>query len=72
MVGYWSRLSSFDYHELFGGWFAFYLIPFDGMIIIEPIWGELVGLMEFDERKVLKFGENVIWVEKKSENGWEV
>ena len=28
--------------------------------------------MEFDERKVLKFGEKMLWVEKTSERGWEV
>ena len=28
--------------------------------------------MEFDEIKVLKFGEKMIWVEKIGESGWEV
>ena len=36
------------------------------------IQGGWVGLMEFDERKVLKFGEKMIWVAKISESGWEV
>ena len=28
--------------------------------------------MEFDERKILKFGEKMLWVEKTSESGWKV
>ena len=36
------------------------------------IQGGWVGLMEFNERKVLKFGEKMIWVEKTSESGWQV
>ena len=31
-----------------------------------------VGLMEFNERKVLKFCKNLLYVEKTSESGWEV
>ena len=36
------------------------------------IQGGWVGLMEFDERNILKFGEKMLWVEKTSESGWEV
>ena len=39
---------------------------------MNAIQGGWVGLMEFDERKVLKFDEKMIWVEKTSESGWEV
>ena len=28
--------------------------------------------MEFNERRVLKFCEKMLWVEKTSESGWEV
>ena len=43
-----------------------YLIRFRWKSVF-AIQGEWVGLMEFDERKVLKFCENMIWVEKTSE-----
>ena len=36
------------------------------------IQGGWVGLMEFNEIKLLKFCEKIIWVEKTSESGWEV
>ena len=36
------------------------------------IQDEWVGLIKFDERKVLKFCEKMLWVEKTSESGWEV
>ena len=36
------------------------------------IQGGWVGLMEFVERKVLKFCEKMVWVKKISESWWEV
>ena len=39
---------------------------------VNAIQGGWVGLIEFDERQVLKFGEKMLWVEKTSESGWEV
>ena len=43
-----------------------------GWKYVNAIYSGWVGLMEFDERKVLKFGEKMLWVEEKSESGWEV
>lgn len=43
-----------------------------GWKCVNAISNGWVGLMEFDERKVLKFGENMLWVEKTSESRWEV
>jgi hypothetical protein len=43
-----------------------------GWKCVFAIQGEWVGLMEFDEIKVLKFCEKMLWVEKTSESGWEV
>ena len=43
-----------------------------GWNFVFAIQGEWVGLMEFNERKVLKFCEKMLWVEKTSESGWEV
>ena len=43
-----------------------------GWKCVFAIQGEWVGLMELDERKVLKCCEMMLWVEKTSENGWEV
>ena len=43
-----------------------------GWKCVDTIWSGWVDLMEFDERKVLKFGEKMLWVEKTSESGWEV
>ena len=39
---------------------------------VNAILGGWVGLMEFDERQVFKFGGKMLWVEKTSESGWEV
>ena len=43
-----------------------------GWKCVFAIHGEWVSLMEFDERKSFEVCGKVIWVEKTSENGWEV
>ena len=43
-----------------------------GWKCVNAIQGGWVGLMEFVERKVLKFGEKIVRVEKTSESWWEV